>query len=139
MLRLLAIGAFAMASMLSPHAKAQGSINWNTALPRESIAAIVFRGCRISAREGCVWTFQNRTWTVTFPTERIVARKIDGYYKQINFEDLRCASPGLKPVRCRIVSVPFDREHLLLIESPSGDEAAQSWRIPPPVAVGYDR
>jgi hypothetical protein len=68
-----------------------------------------------------------------------VARKIEGYYKQINFENLRCAQPGTKPARCRISSLPFDRAHMLFIEPTVAGEVEQSWRIDPPVAVKYDR
>ncbi|MBM3527329.1 MAG: hypothetical protein FJX62_04500 [Alphaproteobacteria bacterium] len=136
---IVALGMLAVAVLTSAPANAQGSINWHTALPKESVETIVFRDCRISARESCNWTFQDRRWTIFFPTERIEARKVDGYYKQINFENLRCVSPGLKPVSCRIVSIPFDREHLLMIDAQVADEAQQSWRIAAPVAVRYDR
>ena len=94
----------------------------------------------MSARAGCAWTFQNHTWMVYFPEDRIVARKIDGYYKQINFENLRCASPELQTVvRCRIISVPSDREHMLFIDPVVTGSAGQTWRIDPPRAVRYDR
>jgi hypothetical protein len=128
-----------VAVVMPSRAHTQGSINWHTALPLESIESILFRDCQISARFGCVWTFRDRTWTVYFPTDRIVARKIDGYYKQINFEDLRCASRDLGTVRCRIISVPFDRENLLFIDPVVTGSAGQTWRIGPPVAVRYDR
>jgi hypothetical protein len=137
--RIVAFGMLAVVALPSAPAHAQGSIDWHTALPKESIETIVFRDCRISARESCNWTFQDRRWTIFFPTERIVARKIDGYYKQINYENLTCISPGLKPARCSIISVPLDRAHMLLIESPFAQETNQTWRIAAPVAVRYDR
>jgi 5-methylcytosine-specific restriction endonuclease McrA len=137
--RITALGFLAVAAFAPDRTGAQTSINWHTALPKESVESIAFRNCRISARDSCNWTFQDRRWTIFFPTERIAARKVDGYYKQINFENLRCVSPGLKPTRCHIVSMPFDREHLLLIDPQSGDEGQQTWRIAAPIAVRYDR
>ncbi|MCW5690280.1 MAG: hypothetical protein KIT76_17185 [Pseudolabrys sp.] len=139
MRRLWVLAAVVLAVSMPSRAQAQGSMNWYTALPKESIETIYFRDCQISVRFGCSWTFQNHTWLVYFPEDRIPARKIDGYYKQINFENLLCVSPGLKAVRCQIISIPFDRVHLLQIDPQSADAGQQTWRIAAPVAVRYDR
>lgn len=139
MRRLWAVAVVVVAASAPSSARAQSGVDWHATPAQQLIESITFKDCRISARLGCAWTFQNYTWMVYFPADRAVARKIDGYYKQINFENLRCVSPGLKPVSCRIVSIPFDREHLLMIDAQVADEAQQSWRIAAPVAVRYDR
>jgi hypothetical protein len=42
-------------------------------------------------------------------------------------------------VRCRIINVPFDREHMLFIDPVVTGSVGQAWRIDPPTAIRYDR
>ncbi|MBM3527330.1 MAG: hypothetical protein FJX62_04505 [Alphaproteobacteria bacterium] len=140
MRRLWAVAVVVVAASAPSSARAQSGVDWHATPAQQLIESITFKDCRISARLGCAWTFQNYTWMVYFPADRAVARKIDGYYKQINFENLSCASVELQAtVPCRIISVPFDREHMLFIDPVTTGSVGQTWRIDAPRAVRYDR
>ena len=116
---------------------ASAQFSWSRMRATETVVAIIFQNCEISFQQSCVWTFQGRKWSVKFPTNTIVATKTRVYYMQINFDNLRCTSPGLSPARCRILAIADDGDILLSIDSPLGAQTNQSWHIDAPMEIKW--